>query len=103
MKRPPPLLPERITPHNVKGRKRTMKKITPYHVVYGRDATHLALTKKAESFYSGTDPISIYEIETDDGYRYSYALCGEYINAMMTADELNEMLEELSDEIEGSV
>lgn len=63
---------------------------------YGDVDTHFNLTGKALWFYDGTDPISIYETETDDGYRYTLDFCGE-ITANLTEPELVNILTDLHD------
>lgn len=65
---------------------------------FGDVKTHLALTEKADKVYSASDPFDIYEIETDSGYRYN--TYGMMETSNLTADELNEMLESLADEME---
>lgn len=65
--------------------------------IYGRDATRLVLTKKAQEFYNGTEPFVIYEHETDDGYRYSFKLADDPVSDLMTAEQLNQALESMAD------
>ena len=67
---------------------------------YGMTKTHLRLSAKAERYYSGEDPFRIYEIETDDGYLYTYSCFGDIETAPMTEAELNAELEAMADESE---
>lgn len=60
--------------------------------IYGWDNTNLTLTEKAHEVYSNSDPIEIKEF--DDGY---YSISGIIDRDGMTADEVNELLEELAD------
>ena len=62
--------------------------------IYGNDKTHLTMTKRAQAFYDCTDPITIEEIETDDGYLYNVS--GVLERDCMTEDELNAALESMS-------
>ena len=76
---------------------------------YGRESTHLRLTRKAFDLYNGSDFFTIYEHEIDimddDGwivdteYKYSYKALGGPESAPMTAEELNAELEALADSI----
>lgn len=63
--------------------------------IYGNEKTNLVLSDKAFAMYSECDPIRI--IENDDG---SYSLRGFDCRDGMTAQDVNEFLEELADEIE---
>ena len=60
---------------------------------YGDTKTNLTLSDKAQDFYSGCDPLNIYE-HSNGTYSVTGLFCGED----MTADEVNEMLEQLADE-----
>ena len=89
-----------------------MKRIFGYFCrVYGNESTHLHLTDKAEMFYSGCDPLTIYErdedVEDADGsiidteYRYTISGVVETIEwdrsrRWMTEDEVNALLEEVA-------
>lgn len=53
---------------------------------YGDVSTHLVLRGKALEYYNGTTPISIYERETDDGYRYDLDDCGFKYEGFTEAD-----------------
>lgn len=65
---------------------------------YGDTNTHLTLTDKALAYYSGADPISIYESETESGeYRYTLKLFGDPESEPMTEAALNACLEGLAD------
>lgn len=63
---------------------------------YGDEKTNLTLTGKAYAFYCEADPMSIYERETDEGFRY--ALRGFTYCDNLTAEQVNSTLEELFDE-----
>lgn len=63
---------------------------------YGNEKTNLTLTDKAYAFYCDADPMSIYERETDEGFRY--ALRGFVDCNNLTAEQVNATLEELFDE-----
>ena len=81
-----------------------MKKIDGHFCrVYGSENTHLTLTRKADEFYSMTDPYHIYECEAEgeNGETvYLYATRGFTDSRdWMTEAELNEMLEAEADEI----
>ena len=84
-----------------------MKKIDGHFCrVYGSENTHLTLTKKADKFYSETDPYRIYERETEDEdgdtvYLYTTRGFTDTPGIWMTEYELNEMLEAEADEIAG--
>lgn len=62
---------------------------------YGDEKTNLTLTGKAYAVYCDTDPISIYERETEEGFRYAVRGFDECDN--LTAEQVNAMLEELYD------
>lgn len=62
---------------------------------YGDTKTSLALTAKAQSIYSNTDPCDIYE--TSPGV-FALDICGDRRDGL-TAEDVNEMLEELADEV----
>lgn len=64
---------------------------------FGNERTRLTLSSKAEAYYSETDPIAIYENESEDGtLTYSLDDMGNTFSDL-TADELNSILEELYD------
>lgn len=63
---------------------------------YGDEKTNLTLTDKAYACYSVTDPISIYERETGEGFKYSIRGFADCDN--LTAEQVNSTLEELFDE-----
>lgn len=82
--------------------------------VYGNEYTNLTLSDKAQAFYSGCSPLTIYErevdVEDEDGYiidtEYRYTMCGgfetiDYLHSRqwLTKDEINQYLEELADEL----
>ena len=52
------------------------------------------MSKYALKFYDGTDPLNVYEYETDDGVRYSYNLAGEWSEGL-TFEELEDTFEEM--------
>lgn len=60
---------------------------------YGDTKTHLDLTEKAKRAYDEYSPLSIYEIETDDGYTYDVTGCVQASG--LTEAEVNETLEDL--------
>lgn len=62
--------------------------------IYGNDNTNLTLTDKAELMYSKCDPLQI--IEHEDA---SYSLRGIDDRDGMTAEDVNEWLEDLADEM----
>ena len=62
--------------------------------VFGNERTNLSLTNKAQSVYDSTDPIEIREFCDNDG-NYSYDIIGCFERTGLSADELNEYLEEL--------
>lgn len=61
---------------------------------YGDTKTALRLSAKAESIYSDTQPLSIFEEETDDG-EYRYTVTGFLQGEDLTEDEVNALLESL--------
>lgn len=66
---------------------------------YGDAKTQLILSDKAFRFYSGSDPIDIYEIEDEDGScTYTLRMFGDPESKPMGADELTSTLESLADE-----
>lgn len=66
--------------------------------IYGDTKTHLVLTEAAEAFYSSADPISIEEVETDNGFLYN--ISGIMERSRLTADEVSEALEDLGKALE---
>lgn len=65
-----------------------------YSRVYGKDNTALELTEKAEYFYQRTEPLTITETKHDGDYMY--AMKGVIDRHGMSASDVNELLEELS-------
>ena len=61
--------------------------------IFGRDATNLTLTAAARAVYNNSDPLTITEIETDDGFLYN--ITGIIERNGLTADQVNEALESL--------
>lgn len=61
---------------------------------YGDTKTSLRLSEKAERIYSDTQPLSIFEEETDDG-EYRYTVTGFLQGEDLTEDEVNALLESL--------
>lgn len=61
--------------------------------IYGNEKTSLQLTEKAASMYFQCDPLTI--TEHDDG---TYSLSGVEDRDNMTADDVNQWLEDLADE-----
>lgn len=61
---------------------------------YGDTKTALRLSAKAERIYSDTQPLSIFEEETEDG-EYRYTVTGFLQGEDMTEDEVNALLESL--------
>lgn len=73
---------------------------------YGNEKTSLKLTEKALAVYSVTDPLRILEQTTtdEDGSEIrTYTMTGAIEAEGLTADEVNEMLEELADETKSEV
>lgn len=73
--------------------------------IYGDESTHLTLTDKARKYYDGVNPVRITEHVTlnNDGseeYLYTYMEGGGPETGPMTADELNQMLEAVQDDID---
>lgn len=62
--------------------------------IFGNDKTALTLTDKAATMYAECDPLQI--IEHDGG---SYSIRGIEDRDGMTAEEVNEWLEDLADEM----
>lgn len=62
---------------------------------YGDEKTNLTLTAKAYAAYCDTDPLSIYERETDEGFRYALRGFDDCDN--LTAEQVNATLEEIYD------
>lgn len=57
------------------------------------------MSDKAQNFYSGTDPLNVYEYEQDEKALYAYDGClGE--TSGMTFEELEKEFESLQDEID---
>ena len=69
---------------------------------YGSETTALTLTDKAFEEYSGTDPLDIFEKVVDydenDNPIHRYYMRGAYHYNGLTADEVNEILEAITDE-----
>lgn len=61
--------------------------------IYGNEKTSLQLTEKAAAMYFQCDPLTI--TEHDDG---TYSLSGVEDRDNMTADDVNQWLEDLADE-----
>ena len=58
-----------------------------------------SLSDKADNLYRLTDPLDVYEIETEEGPRYDVTGCiGNYNN--LTFEELQELFESEADGIE---
>ena len=62
---------------------------------YGYVKTRLSLTDKAYDVYSGTCPLDIIEVEDEEG-NCTYSMRGALEADDLTADEVNEYLEELA-------
>lgn len=60
---------------------------------YGNEKTHLTLTDRAFEAYSNTDPLTIFEHEDEDGV-LTYSMRGSIEAENLTADDVNEWLEE---------
>lgn len=65
---------------------------------YGDVRTSLILSDKAKTYYTGTDPMDIYEYEDDDGYSYTYSIAREPESRRMSGEELNAALELMYDQ-----
>lgn len=55
-----------------------------------------SLSKKAFDFYTDTDPLDVYEYETEDGTRYDVTGCFTYTG--LTFKELEQEFEMLAEE-----
>ena len=56
------------------------------------------MSAKAQDFYSGTDPLAVYEYDTEDGKRYDVTGClGD--SEGLTFEELEELFESWADEL----
>ncbi len=65
---------------------------------YGDTRTDLTLTDKAQKVYNVTDRIDIYEREVDDDV-FVYTMRGVIVEDDISADEVNQILEEFADGI----
>ncbi len=65
---------------------------------YGDTRTDLTLTEKAQKVYDVTDPIDIYEREEDDDV-FVYTMRGVIVKDDLSADDVNQILEEFADEV----
>lgn len=65
---------------------------------YGSDRTALYLSEKAEEFYSFTDPLNIWEYSVNGMNLYD--ISGMITAEALTAEQVNEMLEDEYDNIE---
>lgn len=65
--------------------------------IYGNENTNLKLSDKAFDVYSDTSPLEIREYEKNG--KFTYELNGA-IEGVYSAEEVNEILEEMSDENE---
>lgn len=65
---------------------------------YGDARTNLILTEKAQKVYNVTDPIDIYEREEKDD-ELVYSMRGVIVKDDLSADDVNQILEEFADEI----
>lgn len=65
---------------------------------YGDTRTDLTLTEKAQKVYNVTDPIDIYEREEDDDV-FVYTMRGVIEKDDLSADDVNQILEEFADEV----
>lgn len=65
---------------------------------YGDTRTNLILTEKAQKVYNVTDPIDIYEQEEKDDVLV-YSMRGVIVKDDLSADDVNQILEEFADEI----
>lgn len=58
---------------------------------YNGDFAVRKLSKKAQKYYYGTDPLGVFEVETDDGVRY-YVTGSDELSAV-TFEEMQEYFE----------
>lgn len=58
----------------------------------------LGLSKKAQTFYNETDPLAVFELETDNGARYDVRGFVDFDG--LTFEELQAQFEELHDALE---
>ena len=65
--------------------------------VYGNCKTSLELTPKAYEIYISSDPCVICEYETESG-ELTYSISGIIERDGMTAEEVNELLEQLDED-----
>lgn len=54
------------------------------------------MSKKAQAFYNGTDPLAVYEYDTEDGRRYAYD-GGIGTAEDLTFEEIERIFEEYQD------
>lgn len=73
-----------------------MRKFTVKEKINGELAAR-NLSDKAYNFYVNTDPLTVYEYETENGKMYAYDSCGLIVSGLTFA-ELQTELEELFDE-----
>lgn len=67
---------------------------------YLSDRTDLELSEKAQKLYDETDPIEIYEVTNDETGKTEYWIDGCLgVRKDMTAEDVNDMLEQYYDEL----
>ena len=64
------------------------------YTVFGNERTNLKLTEKAQAVYDVTDPLEIREFGDNNG-NYSYDIIGCFERSALSADELNNYLEDV--------
>lgn len=73
------------------------------HTVYQKNQGELAvrdLSEKAFKYYSTTDPLDVYEVETPDGEKRYDVVEGQVETLGLTFKELDEMFTDLREQIE---
>ena len=69
-----------------------MKKFTMKEKVNGEMAAR-NLSEKAFKFYSETDPLTIYEYETENGKRYAYDFSGTIVSDLTFSELENDFID----------
>lgn len=77
-----------------------MKNIKNNNTKVAGELAMRAASFEAWKFYVSTEPLQVYEYETEDGKRYAYeGVFGE--NDGMTFEELQNLFEEIQNELDG--
>ena len=68
---------------------------------FGQERTGLTLSDKAQRFYCGTDYFRIYEaVDCESEDKYIYELLPKVFGQWKTAEEINDDLESMQDELD---